>query len=197
MRILATLAMLAVFAIGTSGTLAARPQPMRWSAYYWPFPQQPVEQQTPVGATQPDRSLWIVNPYAYPLPQSEWCVWDSDDRIMGGFGGIIGPGVTVSGSACVILDQVAHEAWITVSDPRLVGLVTVDGVSGQCVFTPEFDNDEVSDLPEIEGSNGGHGLKTAITWSIHNPTNRTIRHEIALTGIEWQTTVEPCGDLQS
>ncbi len=192
-RAIPGLTFLVAVLLGASGALAARPTTMTWAPYFWPMPQQPVEQQTPGGATQPDRSLWIVNPYAYPLPQAEWCVWDADDQIKGGFSGVIGPGETVTGSACVILDQAAHEASISVSDPRLVGLVSVEGVTGICIFTPEFDNSDVPLLPEIGGSNGGHGVKTTISWSVHNPTTRTIRHEGALTSIRLRTTVEPCG----
>ena len=148
--------------------------------------QQPVEQQTPGGDTQPDQSLWVVN--------NTGCAWDADDRRSTGFlDGVIAAGETATGTRCVIADGTGHGVWFNVQarSPDLIvetrfepqGFVfranPVATGSGYeywiCTVGPDYDQSAVPTLPEIAGSNGGHGVRTDITVSITNPTSRTIR----------------------
>jgi hypothetical protein len=123
--------------------------------------QQPVEQQTPGGATQPDHSLWVTNPTS--------CLWDTDDALSARFIGSWVRGETHTYTDCIVTDDIAHRISLELG-PGLVGSVTVDGVDvGLCSLSREWDSSEVTGLPEIAGSNGGHGQIVSVTWTVTNP----------------------------
>ena len=67
--------------------------------------QNPVEQQTPSGATQPDHSLWVVN--------DSDMIWDADDIWKWYGSGRIESGQTISISKQVICDWKSHLCGIT------------------------------------------------------------------------------------
>jgi hypothetical protein len=62
--------------------------------------QNPVEQQTQGGATQPDTNLWVVNNTAY--------AWDYDDQVYGNNFGYLDAGATASVTRYVIADWISH-----------------------------------------------------------------------------------------
>jgi len=174
------LAFLVAVLLGSSGALAAPPAPMHWTANQRTL-QQPVEQQTPGGATQPDRSLWVVN----PTP----CAWDPDDIITGMFTGVIAKGQTVTHSECVILDTQNHlvglsvgaglSGWISVGTPTGA---TIGGSleAGACLLTPEYGDPQHLALPEI---GAGHGDRVSVTWSVTNVSGHRLGKAIAITTI--------------
>jgi hypothetical protein len=185
-RALPGLAFLVAVLLGSSSAFAA-PRPMAWSQLQRQI-QQPVEQQTPGGATQPDRSLWVTN----PTP----CAWDPDDRIDGLFSGVIGKGETVSHTECVILDKANHLAGLKVGD-GLAGSIRVSQPAGdtfagstfdeRCLLTPEYGDPEYLALPEIDGSNGGHGDRVTVTWTITNVSGHRLGKAIAITVLQLDT----------
>jgi len=151
--------------------------------------QQPVEQQTPGGATQPDRNLWIVNPFTA-------CGWDADDRgTNGAGGGDLAPGATYSVSMCVVADWRSH-LWsaigtaergakftVSLSVPELgFGAVSepsadIDQHNAQakiCASGPDYDRTS-PDLLSVADSNGGVGKVVTLTYSITNLGERRIR----------------------
>ena len=148
--------------------------------------QQPVEQQTPGGATQPDRSLWVTNPTG--------CAWDADDSRSAGFvDGVLAAGTSVSGTKCVIADDLGHAVWFHVLSrspdlivttsfaPQDIVLRASPVPSGRyfeywtCSVGPEYDHGVIPSLPLIDGSNGGHGLRTDLVVNITNPTSHAVR----------------------
>mgnify|MGYP001559318288 CR=1 FL=1 len=136
--------------------------------------QQPVEQQTPGGATQPDQSLWVVN--------RTDCIWDADDQWLAVGYGYLDPGASVSVSTCIIGDWAAHDAWgwaLTSKSSVQPSLsVTVSGgPTAACVRGPDYDYG--SALPIIPDSNGGVGVVHVATFTIANPSDRRIRVERA------------------
>jgi len=148
--------------------------------------QQPVEQQTEGGATQPDHSLWVVN--------NTGCAWDADDsRYTGDTDGTLAAGATASGSRCVISDDVEHGVYLSINSPspNLVVSMTyapqgysftasprVEGNRYRyelCVEGVDYDASS-PDLQPIPNSGvGGEGVVTTITYSVRNPTTRTVR----------------------
>lgn len=123
--------------------------------------QQPVEQQTPGGATQPDRSLWVTNPTG--------CLWDTDDWLEARLSGKWAKGETRTYTDCVVADNDRHVARLELS-AGLTGSITIDGVNvGLCGATPWYGDPEYLALPEVEGSNGGHGRIVQVTWTVTNP----------------------------
>ena len=179
-RAVPALASLVAVLLGSSGALAAAPQPMHWTANQRTL-QQPVEQQTPGGATQPDRSLWVTN----PTP----CAWDPDDIITGLFTGVIAKGQTVTHSECVILDTQNHliglsvgaglSGWISVGTPA--GDTTGGSLgAGACLLTPEYGDPQYLALPEI---GAGHGDRVSVTWSVTNVSGHRLGKAIAITTI--------------
>ena len=188
-RALPGLAFLVAVLLGSSGALAAAPRPMDWSPLQRSL-QTPVEQQTPGGATQPDHSFWIVN----PTP----CAWDPDDRVDGIFSGVIAKGQTVSHTECVILDNSDHLVGLSAGD-GLAGWITIGAPAGPtiggtpvlaaaaCLLTPQYGEPEYLALPEIEGSNGGHGDRVSVTWSVTNVSGHRLGKAVAFTTIQLDT----------
>jgi hypothetical protein len=160
----------------------------------------PVEQQTSGGATQPDQSLWIINPASY--------IWDADDRVK-----LIGDSTLYSQSEAIyaesiIADNCGHLVGIDVnastSDLTVqiqmsgMGLDTTNEVIETyrdlvieafpvkvdkrsfryvaCAYGSKFDKNFINYLPIIENSNGGRGFIWEVRFIIRNGTNKTIRH---------------------
>jgi hypothetical protein len=168
--------------------LAASPSPFVWGPWGEPdVTQQPVEQQTEGGATQPDQSLWVVN--------NTGCAWDADDsRFSGATDGTLAPGVTATGSRCVISDWNEHAVYVNVNSksPDLVLTLSyepqgyvfpaarrlVDGryVYEICVKGVDYTENVSPELQPIPNSGyGGVGVVTTFTYSLRNPTSRTVR----------------------
>lgn len=109
-----------------------------------------MEQQTPGGATQPDQSLWVTNPFL------GGCVWDADDQInVLGFGSGRNVG-TGTFTLCLIADWSPHLLYVKAAGTNLEVTVEVGGVvSTNCIVGPDYDHD--APLPPVENSNGGVG----------------------------------------
>jgi hypothetical protein len=124
--------------------------------------QNPIEQQTPLGATQPDHSLWITN--------SVDCFWDADDWLEAAFSGTWRAGETHTYTDCVVTDHVGHVVSLALP-VGLTGSVTIDGVDvGTCGYSHDWgDRFDTLALPEIAGSNGGHGVVVGVAWTVTNP----------------------------
>ena len=147
---------------------------------------QPVEQQTPGGATQPDQSLWVTNPTE--------CVWDADDEVLYRASGELTG--TVGASHCIVGDWKAHLVSVTMiaTSPDLdvrVGL-SGDGLSFEavavrtalpqkkwryeaCLYGPDYDQSHP--LPMVAGSNGGVGEMW--TGSVSITATRRVREVAA------------------
>ena len=161
----------------------------------WEFEdtQNPVEQQTQGGATQPDHSLWVVN--------NTGCVWDADDsRSMGFLDSTLAAGETVSGSKCYIADWQDRQFYVNAfsKSPDLVVTLEVQPLGFAFTLIPSFDSavrryryemcfrqaDYDRDYPNFQpipdSGFGGVGVPQTITVSIRNPTNRTVRSTSAL-----------------
>lgn len=114
--------------------LGAGPAPFTWGPWgEAEDTQNPVEQQTVGGATQPDQSLWVVNNTIAPPGQGDVlrgkCAWDADDsRTMGHVDGTLAPGVMVSGSKCYVADNTEHATYISLyaKTPDLVVAMRYD-----------------------------------------------------------------------
>src|SRR5512139_3021122 len=91
------------------------PHPAGFTRTMWGF-QTPVEQQTPGGATQPDRNLWIVNPTIGE--QGEAAIWDADDAVRFAASGVWEPGQSASISQRVYADWREHDTAIRLSANR-------------------------------------------------------------------------------
>lgn len=180
--------------VGT--TWSGSTTPAVW-AYQQAVIETPVEQQTPCapdgthcGATNPDESVWVINPTRNdPRP----CAWDADDRLLVvlGSNALLRPGETASGSVCVYADSTVHGIALEVNTPGLVGTLTVEGYAsvtvagGQtgCISSPDYRAQTVPSLPLIDDSNGGHAETITATFSVTNVTNRRIRDGHAVVGV--------------
>ena len=161
--------------------------------------QQPVEQQTPGGATQPDPSLWVVN------PQPGVCAWDADDTLEARGFGDLAPGETAERHECMYGDWQPHlfNAQVSAKTPSLIVEIgwsnadalrsfTVAGVPGAknyttwlaCFFGPDYDVRSPL-LPAVAGSNGGTAQPTDFFARVTNVGARAAR------GVSIFTTVEP------
>ena len=161
--------------------------------------QQPVEQQTPGGATQPDPSLWIVN------PDPGVCAWDADDTLEARGSGSLAPGEAVEWHECVYADWQPHafNAQVSAKTSKLlveVGWSNADasrsfavaGTPGPqnstlwlaCFFGPDYDNGSPL-LPTVGSSNGGRAQLTDVFVRVTNVGPRTAR------GVSIFPTVEP------
>jgi len=187
-----TVGMFFIAAISTfSVAFASKPEPLGLARYSASF-QRLVEQQTPGGATQPDPSLWVVNPL---IPQ---CAWDSDDeiKISSSVGRVLDPGAVALTTECLVADHAGHLIWFSVLSPRPTLRVTLsfpdynrtielqpEKLSQNeyawkgCVIGPEFDYDAIryEALPEIASSNGGRGKISRVIFSIENVGPRSVR----------------------
>jgi hypothetical protein len=160
-----------VMAIVSALTLSAAAPPTGWTPYIWYRDlQAPVEQQTPGGATQKDRNLWVVN-------RTE-CVWDADDKISGAlFGRRLPPGESASMSICIIGDWTGHLIGAKRSDPQIAVTLSLDGIISvpllsdrACILGPDYDHDAgiLGLLQPIAGSNGGIGAMHTATITVKN-----------------------------
>lgn len=172
--------------------------------------QSPVEQQTPGGATQPDRSLWVVN--------NTGCAWDSDDQQSRGGNGYVESGQTVSFDLCVIGDaagqahlvvaqacalrkdegfRVALSYDLSWSQRGVVEIVppAVDGCAKVCAVGPKLDS-QSGYLEPIANSNGGVGQRTTYTLSLTNtgPRKRAFQMSTYMTLAASQTE-SACGGV--
>ena len=167
---------------------AAKPEPFGIARYSASF-QRLVEQQTPGGMTQPDPSLWVVNPF---IPE---CAWDPDDSInLATIGRVLEAGASASVSECLVADHAGRLIWLSVSSPRPTLRVTLffpehgreielrpEQIAQNeyrwkgCVRGPEFDSDALPYLPEIPDSNGGRGKVSHVVFRIENTGPRTVR----------------------
>lgn len=148
--------------------------------------QNPVEQQTPGGQTQPDRTLWVVN--------NTGCIWDADDswRAIAG-GGSLEPGSRMTFGRCLIADWSAHLWHIRVSGPKnahfraylevpeLGFSVSADGrLEGRwryaeiAVLGPRYDRGSPA-LSPIPDSNGGVGKQVTLLFVVENLDRRPLR----------------------
>lgn len=175
----------ALFVLLLAAPASAKGQPQLLEFYRSATnPQSPVEQQTPgwygvecppgPGACQPDESMWVVNPTG--------CAWDIDDRIVWTALGssYLGAGESVSVSDCVIADNAYHVVGFSVAGdkPGLAVTLTYEpfgfalGAAAGCVIGPIG----LTDLPPVEGSNGGAGVLTTSTLTVTNTSEHRVRN---------------------
>lgn len=187
-------------------TRAAKPVTAAWGVWWPRVAWNPVEQQTPClsdgthcGATNPDQSVWVVNP---TIPEGDGpppCAWDIDDKLFGGLQGQIPAGQTISATLfCVYADWSMHLAALDLTrNPELHGSVTLDGFAtldvrggGRgCIAGPDYRLERRGAGTPLNGSgwvyspilgpvpdsNGGVARLVTITYSITNPTSRQVR----------------------
>jgi hypothetical protein len=144
--------------------------------------QAPVEYQTPGGATQPDRSLWVTNPTT--------CGWDIDDIVNISLSGDLAPGASFTYQSCIVADWARHAAgiWLNTSG-KLRLTITVDGVHTASSMTdrvridgPEFDSTAAA-LQPIAGSNGGVGKVVPVVFTITNVGSQRVSKILGELGI--------------
>ena len=156
--------------------------------------QNPVEQQTVGGATQPNKALWITNTLER--------VWDADDQIGAYWTGSLEPGEEFRTSALMVCDWATHvasfngqaekgailQASMEVTGlPQLYHLAIPSKTSGRyetfkgCILGPWYDNQAPFVL--IPGSNGGVGHEVVVTWVLKNTGTRPIRKLTAMVNL--------------
>lgn len=133
--------------------------------------QNPVEQQTPGGATQPDRSLWVIN--------SSDMIWDADDIWKWYGSGRIERGQTVSISKKVICDWKSHLCGITCLGKRAEFEVSIsiygehinhsivapsNGEARCLMMTPDY----VKSTDKLISISNGRGQVYEVVFSIKN-----------------------------
>ena len=170
--------------------------------------QQPVEQQTPGGATQPDRSLWVTNPTG--------CAWDADDSRSTWFRDqTLAAGETATATKCVVVDAMDHSIWVEVlsGSPNLIVELRFgapfnyvfrgnpipvgrDYRNWVCALGPVYQSETLPTLPEIAGSNGGRGVVSDVTISVTNPTNHAVRKATALLRLDFSPETASGGQCQ-
>lgn len=123
---------------------------------------QPVEQQTPGGALQPDPGLWVLNPGP--------CFWDPDDRLEAMiYARHWVRGQTASHSECVYGDWAAH-LWALNASTDFAVALAVDGLElgvgrgSTCILGPDYDHSD-SRLEPVADS-GGIALRHTVTWTV-------------------------------
>ena len=153
--------------------------------------QQPVEQQTQGGDTQPDHSLWVVN--------NTTCAWDADDAwFTGGLNGVLAGGETATVSRCVVADWRSHGIALSVNAPAANLVVeisfspqgyvfrAVPVLSGNryvylvCADGPQYDRSSPTLQPIPNSGFGGVGVVTTVTARLTNPGTRAARKVNAL-----------------
>lgn len=124
--------------------------------------QNPVEQQTPGGATQSDESLWIIN--------STDCLWDSDDSLRASWRGRLNRGDMTTFTFCIVGDWSEHLVRLDISDGLVGTIAASEGPTATtCLQGPNYDNNPDNPLLEpIAGSNGGVGHIHYITVTANN-----------------------------
>lgn len=163
---LASLAILAALALGTSSTFAARQPAPPFHVYHFDQ-QQPVEQQTPMGATQPDQSLWVINPTD--------CLWDADDNISASAAGRFDRGASVTFTVCIVGDWTPHLVWIAASEGLATSISASNGPTApRCLYGPDY-NHEYGGFAPIEGSHGGVGVVHVLTLTATNVTGHPVK----------------------
>ncbi len=163
--------------------------------------QQPVEQQTLGGASQPDKSLWVIN--------NTGCLWDADDNWYASAGGPLEPGQQFSIQSCIIGDWTAHtsilhmsaergaEFEVTISIPEIGFSVTEPSVfyrqdgsihaanrAKLCVQGPDFSRDSSMLRPIPNSGYGGVGNPLTIVFTVTNTGIKTIRKGMVLMSID-------------
>lgn len=153
----------------TPGLIAARPSTSEWHVNQF-TQQQPVEQQTPGGATQPDETLWVVNPTT--------CVWDSDDYLAARWTGRVERGDAQSLTVCVVGDWSEHLFRISASEGLVTTISASDGPdASSCLRGPNYDSDPDNPaLVSIPESNGGVGHIHQITFTARNLGKKPLAH---------------------
>lgn len=193
-RALATLAILAVFALGTSSTFAARPVhagpgPLALVTDWYQIACN-VEQQTfnvygDFNINDPCPGPTVVN-------NPTGCMWDYDDAWSKRGIGSIARGAVVTASLCAIADG-SHtapvDAWVGANHNKLiVRLNASDGrtwlalpvsIQGGYEYPICADNFMYGPHPEVPDSNGGHG--TLITYTL--TVDATLRGANAIEGL--------------
>lgn len=156
--------------------------------------QTPVEQQTPGGSTQPDKSLWVVNPTRTNL--SNPCIWDADDHItLQIYGSRIAPGSSATASICIIGDWTAHVIGVSRNSPYLDVTLSLSDIMSlkmnsdtACIVGPDYDKDAVNFgyLSPIADSNGGVGKFHTATVTVTNTKSKGFLKNANVTFIvEW------------
>lgn len=155
--------------------------------YPWVKQQSPGSHSTDVPQTDP--STWVVNPTS--------CLWDADDRFRTTFNGFLNaaqsdayldPGAFAVQHECVISDEwyptTLLAAVVYAPSPSL--LVTIE-VGGQAVIAvPARDGKDWiyracttkpngSPYAEVADSNGGHGTRFDLAFTVGNPTSSRVR----------------------
>lgn len=171
------------------GTLAAQGGPAAEPQLHTALPldiQQPVEQQTPGGATQPDRDLWVINPFRA-------IAWDADDQVT-----FVGQDARLTAGEMLVvkgysIGDWAPHLWVIdagVTSNRLVTLAlhtspgverlivgqADDGHARYCLIGPRYDTDVANPhLTPVPDSNGGVGALTIVAATLWNVDHRAIR----------------------
>ena len=169
--------------------------------------QQPVEQQTPGGETQPDHSLWVRNPRCGPVyPPELWAYWDADDSRIASAIGPLAPGEAFTFDLFLFADWTPHvlgvEATATKNDDVLLGIslpeigfrqtrpvatpANSNKVQGHLyVLGPDYDFDLANPaLSPVAGSNGGIAKLVTVRFSILNRGIRQARKVTAMMSIK-------------
>lgn len=163
---------------------------VKWDISQWI--QQPVEQQTVGGATQPDQSLWVVN--------NTGCIWDADDRLNVWGIGQLAPGEVVRVESCVVADWTGHLIGLDVggrgnSKVRVTlrvgswsnSIISHNPVANAqkatlCLFTPDYDHSYPLP-PVLDSGVGGVGIIHPITIEIENLGRHTLRKMLFMGGV--------------
>lgn len=121
------------------------------------------------------------------------CLWTIDSReTWQAVPATLDAGASSSAAACLIADDAWHVASVIVHAPAPDLVVVISyGTPAEtfqvapqpaaaggyeyegCVYGPTYST--VSALPEVPGSNGGHGIVTQVTVTVSNPTGRAVR----------------------
>ena len=174
--------------------------------------QNPIEQQTLGGVTQPDQNFWVINPFVPPDPDP--CYWDADDNASISFKGDLKVGEKWFFDQCIILDDTSHALGIQAvsrgnQDRFRVEIKVVSFIKGvftwqasavdfprngprkmwakRCAISPEYDVSEVGSLSAISNDFNdmvGHGDKSRLIWSIENTGDRNIRDISVILNVE-------------
>ncbi len=148
-----------------------------------------VEQQSGY-ASQPDTSLWVINPPSSGNP-APWCVWDADDRVRGDFLGTLSAGAAVSVTVCMIADVSSHRAAMNlVGYPQLTGTIafgeymTLQVIGGRtaCVVGPRYNGLSDTRLQPILNTNHASvGRYEQVTFTLTNLSATAVDVNVPMT----------------